>query len=274
MDKTITSPCNDEVALEKALSQSDVAALIVEAPGAHTGSLCIKPNFYPFMKQCAEKHGTLLLFDETISAFRFTPGGVQSWRGVEADLTVLGKSLSCGVGGGVVGGRRDVMDMLDIRPEDAEWQRHKRVFHCGSWNASPLQSAAGVAALKMYASGEPQKTADRVAERIRKGFNQVMQDVGVEGCCFGQFSTFHLYFGPCKERATCDMHLCFNTRKTPRQKVTRPLLMNFWLEGVHIIGRAELFGSTSSAHTEDDANQTIAALDASLAMLIAEGIFH
>jgi hypothetical protein len=47
--------------------------------------------------------------------------------------------------------------------------------------------------------------------------------------------------------------------------------MNFWLEGVHIIGRAELFGSTSSAHSEQDADKTTAAFGAALEKLIDEG---
>ena len=40
--------------------------------------------------------GTVLVFDEVVSGFRWSPGGVQAAAGVTPDLTVLGKILAGG----------------------------------------------------------------------------------------------------------------------------------------------------------------------------------
>jgi len=60
-------------------------------------------------EQCT-RFGTLLIFDETITALRFPGLSVSKYFNIEPDLMVFGKALGGGSALACVGGRADVMD--------------------------------------------------------------------------------------------------------------------------------------------------------------------
>ena len=62
-----------------------------------------------------------------------SPGGWQAIVGVTPDLTTLGKTVGGGLGAGALGGRADIMGMLEPKAPP-----QKFVFHTGTWNAIDL----------------------------------------------------------------------------------------------------------------------------------------
>src|SRR5438128_1143414 len=90
----------------------------------------IPPWSRPSARKLADDAGTLLVFDEVVSGFRWAPGGVQQSSGIRPDLTVLGKILAGGMPGGAVCGRADLLDLL-AGPVAGE----ARVAHPGTHNA-------------------------------------------------------------------------------------------------------------------------------------------
>ncbi len=272
-DLTTTIPCNDAAALEEALSGRDVAVLIVETPGAHAGCDGIAPAFYTTMRELTREYGTLLMFDEIVSWARFSTGGAQVLHGGEPDLTSLGKVLGGGVGGvGAIGGSKEILELIDIRPDDPEWNRSKRIFHSGTFNGNPLCAAAGIATLKRLATGEPQKTADERAAGIREGCGKVLEDRGVDGCTYGECSSFHLYIGPCPIREECNKSVCLYHEKVYEHHLYTELHRNMLFNGVDLVGAPPLFGTTCEMHTEEDIEKTVAAFADSLDRMKAEGI--
>lgn len=257
IEDTIAVPVNDEKVLEDALSARDVAVLIAEPSNAG-----IAFSFYQTMGDLTKKYGTLLLFDEVVSGFRYSSGGMQKAVGVIPDLTMLGKILGGGIPVGAIVGRADVMNMMDFK--DPEWNRYKRVVHTGTWCANPLTCAAGVATLKILATGEPQKHADKMASRLREGIQRAMDKRGVSGCAYGSFSMFNVYLGNCPLQDKCDRTVCLNTNKVMPPDLTRLAVINLALNGVHVLGRAGPSGLVSAAHTEEDVDKTIEAFDTSL----------
>lgn len=93
---TLVIPINDGDALERVLSKKDTALLMVEAAGAFSGVIGIAPSFYQRMRDLTRRYGTLLHFDEVVTGFRYSPGGVQAAKGVTPDLTSLGKIITGG----------------------------------------------------------------------------------------------------------------------------------------------------------------------------------
>src|SRR5260370_41658467 len=134
----------DEKALAGALDARDGAAVILEPSGAAWGTAPFPDGFLAAARRLADETGTLLVFDEVISGFRWAPGGVQQTAGVLPDLTVLGKILAGGMPGGAVGGRAGLMDHL-AGPAAGS----RRVAHPGTHNAHPLAAAAGVTTLRL-----------------------------------------------------------------------------------------------------------------------------
>ncbi|MCH3857695.1 aminotransferase class III-fold pyridoxal phosphate-dependent enzyme, partial [Campylobacter jejuni] len=72
-----------------------------------------QPGFLEAVKALAHEHGALLVFDETITGFRYHNGGAQALFGVTPDLATFGKGLANGYPVSAVAGRADVMRLME-----------------------------------------------------------------------------------------------------------------------------------------------------------------
>jgi len=252
----------DESALAEALGAGDVAALILEPSGAAWGTVPFPGGFLDAARRLADKTGTVLVFDEVVSCFRWAPGGVQQTCGVLPDLTVLGKILAGGMPGGAVCGRADLMEHI-AGPAAGS----RRVAHPGTHNAHPLSAAAGVATLKLAASGEPQAEAARLAAALREALTAVFAQCGVPGRAYGESSTFHLLFGHNDPPERLDDATLKNS--VPPEGVSAALQCAMLSEGVHLFHGS---GFLSAAHGDREVEQTTLAFANSLRMLQAAGL--
>lgn len=272
VQNTIALPVNDQEALEKALCNRDVASVLYETPGAYHGTVGTTPSFYKALRDLTKKYGTLLHFDEVVSAFRDSPGGVQAVVGVVPDLTSLGKNLTGGMpGAGAIVGRTDIMNLLSVKDGDNEWNQYRRVPHHGTFNGNPLCAATGIATLKILATGEPQRQANNMATLLREGMERVIKQRGINGCAYSGGGEAHLYFGSCPLRDECDRVTCLNSTKVRPRGIGEALGINSTLNGVHTIGRAVDF-FVSAVHSEEDINKSIEAFDTSLGTMVSEGV--
>jgi len=71
------------------------------------------PGFLEGVKQLTHEHGAVLVFDETITGFRFASGGAQALFGVTPDLATFGKGLANGYPISAVVGRREIMKLME-----------------------------------------------------------------------------------------------------------------------------------------------------------------
>jgi glutamate-1-semialdehyde 2,1-aminomutase len=186
---TCVAPDDDRSIVEELLAAGDVAALFVEPSGASWGTVPLAREQLSFFREVTSRTGTLLVFDETITGFRFSPGGVQAQVGIDPDLTALGKILTGGLQGAAVAGHADVLDV--IRPGRSVDEPH--VVHFGTFNGHPLPAAVGVRTLQKVADGQPQAAADSHAEELRAGLQTIVDELGIDGFAYGESSTFHLY---------------------------------------------------------------------------------
>ncbi|HEX77562.1 MAG TPA: aminotransferase class III-fold pyridoxal phosphate-dependent enzyme [Dehalococcoidia bacterium] len=268
-DATVVVPCNDEAALEAALAKEDVAALFLEGAGAHCGAIAMPPELVHKARQLTQRYGTLLVIDEVITGFRWSPGGYQAVVGVTPDLSALGKMVSGGVPGAAVCGRADLIGMLEIRPGQPEWNRYRRVLHPGTWNANPISAAAGVTMLKLVATGEPQKRAEAMAERLVAGINRHIEARGIEACAYNASSALHIYIGKCQK---CDRTLCLDATKTMAPQLAQALDRHLLLNGVSMLRGT--IGWVSAVHTDEDIHRTIEAFGAALDGMLEEGAIN
>jgi len=263
---TVVPPDRD--AVEAALSNRDVAAVILEPTGATFGAVPLSFSFLAELRELTRATTTVLVFDEVISGFRWSAGGVQQAAGVTPDLTTLAKIVAGGMPGGALAGRAEVMEVLAFRPGDGV-----KVKHPGTHNAHPLSAAAGIATLDLVADGVAQSRADETAEWLRRELNGVFERTGITGFVYGQSSTFRVAIG--MERPAGDPADWWRTTGAAALKAGMPgavhdaLHAGMLLQGVHLFqGR----GFVSTAHTEADVERTVAAFDLTLRGLQSEGL--
>ena len=234
------------------------------------GTLPVYPDFIQGLREVTSRHGAVLIFDEVVTGFRISPGGAQASLGVTPDLTTLAKILGGGLPGGGVAGRRDILDMI-AHQEDPAWDDVRRVAHPGTFNANPLSAAAGIAALELVATGDPNARADRAAARIRRELNNLMARMEIPGCCYGLASLFHLSFGsPCgsiEDGVNMRPHSELQAGMTPA--ISMNLKRAMLNQGVDLMGGR--MGIVSATHTDAEIDRTLAAFEEGLDALRREG---
>ena len=182
----------DVDALRAALADRRVAAMFVEASGAHYGRIPLDAEYLRTAAQLCREAGTLLVVDEVVTGFRVAPGGIQSTLGLMPDLTTFGKVMAGGLPGGAVGGRREVMELLSAGPADVPVPGGPpHIPHPGTWNANPLTASAGIATLQLVADGAAQRTADEYAVRLEAHIGEAFAAAGVAGRVWRLSSIVH-----------------------------------------------------------------------------------
>lgn len=110
----ITVPFNEVEPFKEALERwgEEVAAVLVEPIVGNFGIVEPKPGFLETVKALTHGAGALLIFDEVITAFRFTYGSAQELLGIQADMTAMGKIIGGGLPIGAYGGRAEIMEQV------------------------------------------------------------------------------------------------------------------------------------------------------------------
>jgi glutamate-1-semialdehyde 2,1-aminomutase len=266
-------PPGDVAATRQALEENDdVAAAIIEPTGASWGQVPLLPEFLHALRELTESRGVLLILDEVISGFRCAPGGAQEAFGIRPDLVTLAKILAGGYPGGAVAGRREILAALDF--EAAAAAGREKIAHQGTFNANPVSAAAGIATLNIVASTDACSRASAYAARLREALNRVVRDARIAWAVYGTFSGFHIYTNPLGleisaaqiEAGRVDPRVL---KTPPRRSLAMKLRVGMLLHGVELF--SWLGGPTSAAHTEEDLERTVTALERTIRLLREEG---
>lgn len=86
-----------------------VAAVILEPMNVHFPS----EGYLKGVQRLTKAAGAVLIFDETITGFRYAKGGAQELLGVTPDLCTLGKGIANGFPLSAVAGRADLMAFME-----------------------------------------------------------------------------------------------------------------------------------------------------------------
>jgi len=269
-------PANDPAALERRLARGDVGAVILEPSGASWGMIPLADGFLAAVRELTAAHGAVLIFDEVITGFRWSPGGAQARFGVTPDLTTLAKIVAGGLPGGAVTGSSEIMDLLEFK-DDPGWNAARKVRHPGTFNANPLAAAAGTACLDRCADPAVQGYCDALAARMRAGLNAAIARRGVPGFAWGDSSVFHIALGQtCSNPTDGDLRSpegvsAAALKGSDGGPLATLLQIGMLLEGVDLFRGG---GFLTLAHNELDVDRTLAAFDRLLERLLEEGAFE
>lgn len=214
-------------------------------------------------RELAQQYGSLLIFDEVVSGFRFHAGGVQSLYGIVPDLTVLGKAIGGGMPVSAVIGKEDVMALCG--PEATPDAKVK--FEGGTFSAHPAAMLAGLTYLKylMEHESEIYPRIGQLGAKVRKGIEEIFAAHGFNVKCTG--------YGDSIAEHSSLVGVQFLKEKIDRisfpEQVWNPEVCDFELrekifklamleEGFNIFHG---YGAVSSAHTESEIQASLDAVE-------------
>jgi glutamate-1-semialdehyde 2,1-aminomutase len=249
--------------LSDAVDDLRPAAIILEPGGGSAGALAWSIDSLAELRRITQRSGTLLIFDEIISGFRYAPGGVQELSGVMPDLTVLAKIAAGGLPGAALAGRADIMRVFGAGIRDGAIL--SAVPHTGTFNASATSAAAAIATLYKVADGTPQAEADRAAGRLVDGINRRAAAHGAAVRAFRQSSIFHLVVGVASDEHAVvgpspEVLISQRTHRKDYAALRQSLLLNGF--DAHLV-----HGWVSAVHSEPIIDAAIEAFDRALARL-------
>ncbi len=118
----------------------DIAAVIVEPVGGNNGVIIPDKGFLKSLRSITREYGSLLVFDEVITGFRFHFGSAAEYLGVTPDLLCLGKIIGGGLPIGAYGGTEDIMK--DLAPLGD-------VYQASTFAGNPVVMRSGIETLRV-----------------------------------------------------------------------------------------------------------------------------
>jgi glutamate-1-semialdehyde 2,1-aminomutase len=242
---TLIADYNDLSSVEKLFSGhgKDIAAIIVEPVAGNIGVVLPVPGFLEGLRNIADKHGSLLIFDEVITGLRLAKGGAQEYYNIKPDLTTLGKIIGGGLPVGAYGGRKDIMKYLaPIGP----------VYQAGTLSGNPLAMAAGIAMLKTLKENPSiYAELDQKAFRLEKGLKENLKKAGIKGIVNRIGSMMTLFFNELPEiKSYADV------MKSDKERYAKYFRLSLEA-GIYLAPSQFEASFVSYAHTDEDIDVTI-----------------
>ncbi|WP_158301651.1 aspartate aminotransferase family protein [Paenibacillus mesophilus] len=165
---------NDIAALERLLDEfsGQIAAIVI---AADYGSMEAGHAFYPAVRALADKHGSLLIFDEIVTGFRIAIGGAQQYFGVTPDLAVFSKGIANGMPLSVYAGRKEVMSCC----------APGKVVISSTFGGETLSLAAAKACMDTYRSHDVSGFLWKQGEAVWGALNRMFERKGIPAAIRG-----------------------------------------------------------------------------------------
>jgi glutamate-1-semialdehyde 2,1-aminomutase len=184
---------NDLGSLERVLAfnrlRGGTACVLIEPVGPESGTRPVDFEYNKGVRELCDKYGTLLVFDEVVTAFRIGLGGAQGYFGIKPDLTCFGKIVAGGYpSAGGLGGRRDLVLRMAAGLESGK----KRAYVGGTMAANPLSAAAGYFTLREIERTDACAVAGRAGDRLTRGIQALIEKRGLPYVAYNQGSICHL----------------------------------------------------------------------------------
>jgi acetylornithine/succinyldiaminopimelate/putrescine aminotransferase len=158
-------PFNDIGAMEEALADGDVAAVIMETIPATYGFPLPQPGYLEQVKALCERHGTLYIADEVQTGLMRTG---EMWaitkHGIEPDILVTGKGLS--------GGMYPIAAVL-VSERCAGWLTEDGFAHISSFGGAELGCVAALKTLEICSRPETRSMVHYIADLTGRGLAEI-----------------------------------------------------------------------------------------------------
>ena len=183
-EQTLKFRYNDLESVRRLFQQhkGEIACLILEAARTEEPA----PGFLQELRDICTREGTVLLFDEMVTGFRWHRSGAQHVYGVSPDLSTFGKALANGIAVSALAGKRELMEL------GGTGNGRERVFLLSTTHGAETHGlAAAIATMKIYENEPVTEHLERMGNLLRQGVQMHVSRLGLQdyidlsgrGCC-------------------------------------------------------------------------------------------
>jgi glutamate-1-semialdehyde 2,1-aminomutase len=171
-DLSLTFGYNDLDEIERLFARhpQGIAAVILEPATA------VPPasGYLAGLRELCTRHGTVLIFDEMITGFRWHLSGAQAYFDVTPDLSTFGKGMGNGFSVAALVGKREIMELGGIR------HQKEKVFLISTTHGAETHSlAAALATITELRDKQVIGHLWRVGGALVEGFNALSGELGL-----------------------------------------------------------------------------------------------
>jgi glutamate-1-semialdehyde 2,1-aminomutase len=236
---TVRFGYNDLDGLAAVLAGDDVACVILEAATATEEPAA---GYLEGVRALCDQHGTLLVFDEMITGFRWSSAGAQGIYRVTPDLSCWGKGMANGFPLSALAGKREYMELGGLRTVG------ERVFLLSTtYGPEAASLAAFRAVVEVYRTEDPIARMEYAGRLLAAGVGSVAADLGL--------SEYVQVIG----RPSCLVFVTRDRARHPSQAYRTLFLQELLRRGV--LGQSFV---TSAAHADADVRHTVDAVHGAL----------
>ena len=204
-------------------------------------------DFLSRLREITARYEIPLIFDEVVSGFRLAYGGAQEYYQVIPDLCALGKVLAGGFPLAAVAGRSEIMACFD----PASAGPGKFVPQIGTFNGNPVAAVAGLVTLETLRQPGCYDRLFKTGRQLMSGLQSQLDEAGLAAQVIGEPPVFDVVFS---DQEIVDYRSTLLGNKTMLRRFGELLLT----QGI-LRGDSKFY--VSLAHTEEDVEVTLAALD-------------
>ncbi|WP_153733538.1 glutamate-1-semialdehyde 2,1-aminomutase [Sporosarcina obsidiansis] len=251
--EVITIPFNDPESYKAAMEKwgDELACILIEPIVGNFGIVEPNEGFLELVHELAQEKGVLTVYDEVITAFRFHYGAAQTLLGLQPDLTAFGKIIGGGLPIGAYGGKKEIMEQ--VAPLGPAYQ-------AGTMAGNPASMLSGIACLEVLQEPGVYEEMDRLGGLLEKGILQLANQHGIELTINRLGGAMTLFFTD----VTVENY-------AQAEATDGELFGRFFKEmlknGVNLAPSKYEAWFLTTAHTEQDVNETLLAVDRSFKAL-------
>ena len=205
-----------------------------------------EPGFLEALREACDEHGSVLIFDEVVTGFRFSYGGAQSVYGVTPDVCTLGKIIGGGFPLAAIAGKTELMAHFDKEKVGSE----RFLMQLGTLSGNPLAAVAGLRTLEILRRPGQYEKLYETGKTLMKGIDECLRSTEHAAQVIGHPTLFDVVF---REEAVRNYR---DVRSGDRDKAAR---FNATLQANGILKVPGKF-YISLALTDTDIEKTLAAV--------------
>lgn len=209
-------PFNDLGALEAALAQGDVAAVLCEPAMTNCGMILPEESFHKRLRALTRKAGALLIVDETHTLSTGPGGATKAW-GLEPDALCIGKAIAGGFPAAVWGVSAEFAGRIQSWSAGASPAGAPALQGRSGIGTTLAGNAAGLAAIAATLQEVATEDAYRVmlsgTEKLVAGLNDLIARRALPWCVVHVGARAEIVFAPAPPKNAADMRAALAQRE-------------------------------------------------------------